>query len=152
MNATDIVNRLKGHKGQHVLVTWTRPAKVRKDADGVVVTKRTSAYVRAGIAYSNLSSVKDAVASGEREESKGLPWGAWSAWPFIIAHKGREYLRLYPAVFDNLRPKVEWTIDGRPATWSEVEPLVLASEKPKETDEKPECFTVGADSIVAVGA
>lgn len=150
MNAQQIVSALSGHKGQHIQVTWSRPAKVGKDCP-LVIVKRTSAFVRAGIDYSNLASVKSAVANGEREEPQGLPWGTWQTFPFTIEHKGKEYVRLYPASFANLTPTVEWSIDGKPATFEQVSPFLLASEKRSQTDDKPECFTVCADSIVSIG-
>jgi hypothetical protein len=115
MNAKQIVENLQNHKGQHVQACWTRPMKTRKDVPMSIV-KRTCAYVRAGIDYANLRTVKEGVESGERAEVQGLKWGQWSEFPFIIAHKGVDYVRLYPAVFANLKPTVEYSIDGKPAT------------------------------------
>jgi hypothetical protein len=149
MNAKQIVENLQNHKGQHVQACWTRPMKTRKDVPMSIV-KRTCAYVRAGIDYANLRTVKEGVESGERNEVQGLKWGAWSEFPFIIAHKGVDYVRLYPAVFANLKPTVEYSIDGKPATRAEIEPYCLASEF-RERDEETPCFTLKADSIVSIG-
>lgn len=150
MNALEIVSNVRNRKGQHVRATWQRVAKTFKDCP-LLIVKRTSAYVRAGIEYANLALVKDAVASGERGEVESLPWGEWADYPFIIAHKGKEYVRLYPAVFDNLStPSVEWSIDGKPATYAQVEPFLLASEKRKDDDDKPLCFTLKAEDVVAL--
>jgi hypothetical protein len=129
MNASEIVGNVQSRKGQHVRATWQRVCKTFKDCP-LLIVKRTSAYVRAGIEYANLAVVKDAVANGERSEVESLPWGEWLKYPFIISHKGKEYVRLYPATFANLAtPSVEWSIDGKPADYAQVEPYLLASEK-----------------------
>lgn len=150
MNAQDIVNKLKAHKGQHTLAIWQRPCKALKSFDGNII-KTTQTHVRAGIDYSNLSSVKNAIASGARDEVEPLPWGKWKEFPFIIEHKGIDYLRLYPASFDNLTPKVIYTLNGIPTEYAEIEQYLLASEKQKKDEEKPVCFTIKADSLVSIG-
>ena len=150
MKAIEIVNAVSTRKGQHVLAVWQRVAKTLKDCP-MLITKRTSAYVRAGIEYANLASVQSAVASGERGEVEGLKWGEWMQYPFIIAHKGNEYVRLYPASFANLAtPSVEWSMDGKPCQYSDVEPYLLASEKRKPNEEKPSCVTLRASDVIAI--
>ncbi len=143
MKASEIINKLRNRKGQHVGVQWARPMKTRADVSAVVI-KHTTAYVRAGIDYANLASVKD---SGREVES--LPWGQWAEFPFSITHKGAEYIRLYPATFGNLRPTVRYTVNGKVASVDEVKPLCLASEF-RESDEAPACFTIKAENIVGI--
>jgi len=152
MNASEIISALKGKAGQHVQIVWQRAAKVAKSCQFLIV-KRTTAYVRSGINYSNLQSIRDAIEAGTREAVEGLPWGQWREGfaNYIIDHKDKEYVRLYPASFDNLsHPQVEWLMDGKPATYTEVEPYLLASEKHKDED-KPACFTVNAENVLSVG-
>lgn len=151
MKATAIVQAVQNKKGQHVLAVWERTAKTLKTSS-VVIGKRTSAYVRAGINYANLGAVKDGIATGERGEVESLPWGQWRSGfeTMIIDHKGTEYVRLYPATFGNLVPSVQWSLDGRLATYDEVEPHLLASEKRKEDDEKPLCFTLKAETVLEI--
>lgn len=127
MNASDIVNQLKNVKGQHVKASWERQVKTPKECPSVIL-KRTTAYVRAGIDYANLKSVKDGIASGERGEVEPLPWGTWTEFPFIIAHNGVEYVRLYPAAFDNLKAEVSYTIDGAQATTEQVYAIASKGE------------------------
>lgn len=152
MKAQDIVNQIKNSKGQHLKIVWQRTVKTFKTFDGII-SKRTAAFVRTGIDYANLSQIKAEFASGERETVESLPFGEWrkGAEKYIIDHKGVEYIRLYPAVFENLKAEVEWSMNGKPATFAEVEPFLLASEKPKASEEKPLCFTVKAESIVTIG-
>lgn len=149
MNAKDIIQALTGHNGQHLPVTWARPLKTRKGVENSVV-KRTRAYCRAGINFANLATVKEGIANGERGLVQSLPWGQWLQYPYIIGHNGNDYVRLYPASFDNLRPAVEYYIDGQPATKETAQALCLASEF-RADNEAPECFTVKAQSVISVG-
>ncbi len=149
-DARAIVSALKEHKGQHQKITWCRSMKTLKTAGEISVTKRTSAYVRAGIDYANLKTVQTGIETGERGEVQALPWGEWSEFPFIISHKGKDYLRLYPASFDNLRPSVEYAINGIPATKEDCQPLCLASEF-RDSEDRPECFTIKVESLVSIG-
>lgn len=153
MNAKSIVELLKGKAGQHVLVSWQRAAKTLKDCPHII-GKRTAAWVRSGISFSNLATVREGIETGERSEVGKLPWGQWREGfrNYVIDHKGTEYVRLYPASFANLAtPAVEWTLDGQPASFAQVEPWLLASEKPKQDDKPVECFTLKAESILTVG-
>lgn len=151
MNATQIVEALKSRKGQHVRATWQRTLKTLKDVP-MVVTKRTSVWVRAGINYANLTSVREGIESGEREEVQPLKWGTWAQFPFIITHKGNDYVRLYPAVFENLKTqtRVEFFVDGLPASRESAQALCLASEFRDREDELT-CFTLKAENILEIG-
>jgi hypothetical protein len=155
MNAIEIVEGLRNHnKGAHVQVAWRRDCKTRKDCQHRI-EKQTIAWVRAGISYANLTAVKDGISSGERDEVQELPWGQWRAGyaNYIIDHElkdgvSREYVRLYPATFENLsHPQVTYFVDGKPMEYQAIEAFLLASEKPKPDEEKPLCFCVQAESI-----
>ncbi len=148
MNAVEIVNRLAGHNGQNLSVAWQRQCKTRAGAP--TVTKQTIAPVRAGIDYKNLGVVQTEIANGTRGQVEPLPWGVWQQFPFIIEHKGKEYVRLYPSSDKNHKPNVAYYVDGRPVDFAEVKPYLLASEMPKANDEKPLCFTVKAESVISI--
>lgn len=148
MNAKHIVNSLKALKGQHVSITWKRQLKTLKRCT-VIVEKETRAFVRTGIDYANLASVKEGIEAGEREDVQPLPdWCEWVEFPFILRHKenGTEYVRLYPSTFANLRPSTRYFVNGKEANVDEVHRLCLASEF-RERDEAPACFMVKAESI-----
>ena len=146
MKAQEIISQIQGKAGQHVKAIWQRLAKTRKGCNAVIA-KRTEAYIRTGIDYANMAVNAD-------KETGPLPWGEWMPGfeRYIITHKDNEYVRLFPASFANLQNamKVEWTMDGIPATYEQVEPFLLASEKHKEGDDKPLCFTIKAQSLVAI--
>jgi hypothetical protein len=152
MNTTQIVESLLNHPGAHKRIAWQRESKVRKNAPSV--QKRTRAWIRAGIDYANTAKVKNGIANGERGEVQPI-WngaGEWAQFPYIIRHKvtGQEYVRLYPAVFDNLTKALEseYFMGGKVVSFETVKPFLLASEYPK--DEKPDCFTIKANDLVMV--
>ena len=151
MKAIEIYQTLKDKKGQHVSAVWKRPCKT---LPGIAfnIAKRTETHVRAGIEFANLASVKNGIESGKRDTVGKLPCGQWRKGyrPFIIDHKGEVYVRLYPSSFGNLKSHVEYTMDGMPATYEQVAPYLLASEK-RKNDNTPECFTLRASSILSIG-
>lgn len=152
MNAIQIVNQLNDKKGQHVKIIITRVLATRQDCD-CLVAKRVEMWVRSGISYANLADIREGIEHGTREPVQGLPWGKWREGytNYIIDHKNEEYVRFYPASFDNLKTKVEYTIDGIPASYEDIESYLLAKEKRKPNEDAPLCFTVKADSVVSIG-
>jgi hypothetical protein len=139
-----IIDNMNG-AGQFSTVSWNRTLKTRAGIVAVVV-KSTTCTVRSGIDYANLSSVKTAIAEGDRGAVESLPWGQWLQFPVCIGHKGKEYIRLYPA--NGQHPQTVYTIDGQQATKEQVALLVLASEVKTSAD--CDCFTIGADNILSV--
>lgn len=152
MNAYQIVEQLKDRKGQQVRIAWQRAVRTVTGTP-MLITKRTVAWVRAGIDYANLSLVREGIETGVRGVVKGLPWGKWAPFPFIIAHNSKEYVRLYPTSFENLAtPQVEWFIDNELATYADVEKYLATSEKQETHEDKhPVCFTVRAHDVVMIG-
>jgi hypothetical protein len=154
MNALDIYNALKEHRGQHIKVVWERPAKTFKSCPHTI-TKHTSVFVRSGINYANLKNVKNGISSGTRDEVGELPFGQWREgyFPYLIDNKGISYVRLYPATFDNLKPNsvnVTWTINGMTTEKEAIKDFLLASET-KDNAEPSPCFTVKAENVISVG-
>jgi hypothetical protein len=152
MNAKNIVETLKSRKGQHVFVAWKRALKTRKDTSAIV-EKQTTAFVRAGINYANLASVREGIESGERGEVQPLPaWCEWEQAPFILRHKtnGTQYVRLYPSTFANLAPSVRYFVNGNETDENGAKLYCLASEF-REREESPACFMVKCDSITEIG-
>lgn len=148
MNAKNIVEQLTTRKGQHVFVTWRRKLKTLKTCS-LTIEKETKAFVRAGIDYSHLASVREGIASGEREEVQPLPsWCEWIQFPFTLRHKANrtEYVRLYPASFANLKPVVRYFVNGIEAKAEDIKPFCYASEF-EENETAPACFMVKAESI-----
>lgn len=152
VKAADIFRTLAlvANKGQNVYVEWTRDAKTRKDSQ-VVVTKTVRAQVRYGVNYANMGAIRDGIEAGEREEVQPLAWGHWRKGYVnrIIDHNGVEYCRFACGTFANVPRHVSYTLNGKPATFEQVKPHLLASELP--SDEKPLVFNLRAETITAVG-
>ena len=166
MNKNNVLELLKENKGRNLKATWRRNAKVRKGVTALI-EKETSATIRTGINFANLSSVKEGIANEERSEVQALQWGTWSEFPFIIEHKGNDYLRLYPAssvpfVYEEgkavctqeegsiQRPKVKWFLDGREIPFVLIQEFLLASEQPKSIEETPICFTIKFNDLISL--
>ena len=90
------VEKFMSCKGQYIAASWVSPKKPSAAHKAHKLEKRSSGLFRAGISFANLSSVKDAIEAGEREEVGPLPWGVWEQFPYTITHKGATYFRLTP--------------------------------------------------------
>jgi hypothetical protein len=143
MNKSEILVNVMSKKGQFGRARWRKHLKTRKGVQGIV-EKVTCMTIRAGIDYDNMKAVKEKRESGELPaENAGLPWGEWVAFPYLIAHKDKHYLRLYPN--GNGKIETQYFLNGSPATMEEISSYVLASELPK--GEKPDCITVSLENI-----
>jgi len=145
-----VANRLmQAPKGSFQSVTWKsnpNPAAAHK---GIALEKITTAVCKAGIDFSNLSSVKAGIASGERGEVESLPWGEWESFPFTITHKGERYVRLYPAAQSN-QVSTLYKVDGKQVDKTTFKSFLTPSEAEKmESGERPTCFTVKESNLIA---
>lgn len=149
LTAEQILNRILNAKGQFVKAVWkSNPAAAaaHKKA-GVVLEKHTSAVCRAGINFANLSSVQQGIEEGTRGEVQPLPWGEWKNFPYIIEHKGAEYVRLYPT---DSRCETVFFVNGEKVDRDTFLSYLTPSEAAKATSgEKPECFTVKRENILS---
>jgi hypothetical protein len=151
LTAAEVTNKILSCKGNFVKVFWKSnpsPAAIHKKA-GVVLEKVTNAVVRAGIDFANLTSVKESIANGERGEVQSLPWGEWKVFPYVITHKDKEYIRLYPSVANT--PKVKYFVNNEEVDKTTFASYLTNSEANKllNPEDKPiECFTISADNIL----
>jgi hypothetical protein len=155
LTAEEILNRILNAKGQFVKAVWKSnpsPAAAHKKA-GVLLEKHTSAVCRAGINFANLSSVQQGIAEGTRGEVQELPFGTWLHFPYIIKHtpKGSEdeqhYVRLYPT---DSRSNTIYFVNGEQVDKDTFTSYLTPSEAAKlSSGEKPECFTIKRENILA---
>jgi len=152
LTADNIVDLILDSKGSFVKVCWRSFPKPAAAHKGVVLEKTTSAVCRAGIDFSNLGVVKEAIANGERGEVEPLPWGEWKKFPYIIEHKGVEYIRLYPSNSPTQFPFSRYFVDGVEVTKEAFSCYLTPSEAKKlldpTADEKPLCFTIKRENII----
>lgn len=145
------INAILKAKGQFVSVSWESDVKPAAKFDGIHLQKRTSAVVRAGIDFANLTTVKSGIENGERQEVGELPWGKWVKFPYLIEHKGSFYLRLYSV--NGAIPKVEYLLNG-----TRIDKRVFASFLTPSASKRLlepstsqyECFTIKASNIIEI--
>lgn len=156
LTAEEILNRILNARGQFVKAVWKSnptPAAAHKKS-GIFLEKHTSAVCRAGINFAQLSSVKDAIAVGDRPEVGELPWGQWkvdangkSMFPWVITHKEADYIRLYPT---DSKCETLYFVNGVEVDRNAFSAYLTPSDATKMTSgEKPECFTIKRENILA---
>ena len=135
-------------KGQFVKVSFKSTKKPAAAFKGTELVKVSSGVFRSGIDFSNLASVKEGIANGEREAVGSLPWGEWVSFPYLIAHKGEQYVRLYPSVGHKV--EVKHFVNGKEVSKDEFNSFLTPSDA-KPSSEAIECFTIKASNIISVG-
>jgi hypothetical protein len=154
MQATQILDAIRGHNGQMMRVEIRSTVPTLKSVEGVTVTKQTRCYVTSGTEFANRKDIREAIEAGERGEVQALPWGEWSLYPFVISHKGNDYIRLYPPTeaqlaHFNLAPSVQWFANGSPIDADTA--IVYCGSKAKPSAEPASVFAVNAANIVSIG-
>lgn len=161
LSAEQIKNKILSSKGSFVKARWKSNPKPAATFKAYNLEKITEGVVRAGINFANLSSVKDAIANGDRGEVQSLPWGEWkldsegkSMFPYIITHKDADYIRLYPSDGVNHYPKSTFYVNGEIVDKETFATYLTNSESKKLLDpsgeSRPECFTIKSDNILGI--
>lgn len=149
-------------RGQFVSAEWVSEKKPAAKHKGVKLEKHCSGVFRAGINFSNLGYVIDGIRDGERGEVQPLPWGQWKQFPYVIEHKGSDYIRLYPPAktltqedgttkrvsdWSAARMTVEYKVDGKTVDKATFLSYLTPSDA-KSDDNPPECITVKAENLL----
>jgi hypothetical protein len=149
MKSEKILSRILNCKGQYISLNIKSEPKPAASYKDVRLEKHTSSKFRAGIEFQNLKSVKDAIESKERGEVQPLPWGQWKKYPYIIEHKEKEYIRLYPAVNSSSGTEVKYIVDGNEVDKSTFNKYLKPSDVAKQGT-TPECFCVAIENVFEV--
>jgi hypothetical protein len=160
LDAASVRDKILNAKGNFVKAAWKSTPKPAAAFKNILLEKNTVAVVQAGVNYANLSSVKDAIAAGERGEVQELPWGQWyvdrltgkSWFPYVIEHKDSLYLRLYPSQGNNHKTQSVFYVNGQVVDKDEFAKYLTPSEAtklldPKEED-RPLCFTIKLENLL----
>lgn len=143
-------------KGNFISATFRSEKKASAKHKGTLLEKRISGVFRAGISFENLSSVKEGIESGERNEVGSLPFGEWEKYPCLIKHTNKEgvfnrYVRLYPT--ENCVLKVQYLVNGVESTKEQFLSFLTPSDRAKaENGEKPECITIKETNLISLGS
>lgn len=160
LNAASVRDKILNAKGSFVKAAWKSNPKPAAAFKNILLEKNTVAVVQAGVNFANLSSVKDAIAAGERGEVQELPWGQWyfdklsqkSWFPHVIEHKDELYLRLYPSQGNNHKARSVFYADGKEVTKEEFAGYLTNSEAKKLLDPSPDdvplCFTIKLNNLL----
>lgn len=131
--------------GAFYRVAWQRKVKTLKAYASANLCKHVTAYVKAGLNYDNLATVREKRTNGELPSvNAGLSWGVWHDYPRVIEHNGAYYLRLYPAN-EFGRMAVSYSLDGQAVTLEQAKAIALASEFSER--ENLDCFVVKLDNL-----
>ena len=137
------------NKGQFITAYWRSEPTPAAAHKGVHLLKITKGVVRSGIDYAKLTTVKEAIANGERGEVEPLPWGVWKDFPYIIEHKGKEYLRLYPSPSESHRPKATFFVEGVEVDRATFATYLTPSNAKKLLEPEPlDCFTIAEENLI----
>lgn len=162
-SAQSLIDTVKTCKGQFVRVEYKTNVKLAAAHKDVQVIKHVEGIFRTGIDYAHKASVQAAIASGERGEVQSLPWGEWAVFPWIIAHKGAEYVRLYPVQSQHCTTRYEILKNGVPqpailgtSIKEQVSEYLTPAEKEKllnpDNDRAPlECITKKIEDVKIIG-
>lgn len=138
------VDNFMACRGQFIAVEFTSTStKPRAEFKGVSLAKRVRMVARAGIDFARMATVREGIANGERGEVQPLAWGEWESFPYVIAHKGERYYRLYPVA--GSVPTVIYTVDGEEVSREVWAGYLTPSDRAKmESGDRPACITVKA--------
>jgi hypothetical protein len=140
--STMSVEKFMSCKGQFLKVRYTSTSdKPRAEFKGTTLHKVVDAVVRAGIDFANKQSVKEGIKAGTRGGVQGLPYGEWESFPYVIAHKGERYYRLYPVA--GSRSTVRYFANGVEVTREAYMAFLTPSARDKASQPR-ECFNVKA--------
>ena len=138
MNSALIIKNILNSSGKFVRARWKSNASPAAQFKDKVLEKVTSATVRAGINYANLSENKE-------KETKPLPKGQeWFKFPYIIKSGENLLVRLYPTKDEG---DVTFFVDGREVSKQEYASFLSPGDA-KKLDEKRPCFVVKMENIL----
>ena len=148
--ATKLVEVLRGRAGQFVKIeyfTTPTPAAAHK---GRALKKTTTMVVKTGVAFENLTSVKLAIAAGERGEVQPLAWGEWELFPYLITHRGAEYLRVTIDGVPN-RAQSTYEVDGKEVSRADFLAFLTPAKRAEaESGDRPEVLTIKVPNVISL--
>jgi hypothetical protein len=140
MNRQDYLDLINAPGINHVSVEWQTTVTPAAKHRGTDLRKVTKALVMTGAEFSGLAENSD-------RDTGELPWGQWAAYPYVIAHKGNDYYRLYTV--DNTIKSI-YLVNGEVVDWATfsgyLTPSQAAGKRPVGG-----CITVKAENLRLVG-
>ena len=144
-----LIQNLFELRGQFVSIKSRKAAKIRKDVYDVI-EKESIFTARVGCSYEKLATVKLMRESGIPPAPRS--WGEYveGFYPYLIQYKNSYYFHFTTVNGNpNCIPKVKWFRNGVEISADEAKIYCLASEFPKNKEEK-ECFDMNVDHILEI--
>lgn len=144
-----LIQNLFSLRGQFASIKSRKTAKVRKDVIDVI-EKESVFTARVGCSYEKLANVKLLRESGIPPAPR--PWGKYveGFYPYLIEYNNSFYFHFTSINGNpNCIPKVKWFRNGDEISADEAKTYCLASEFPKNKEEK-ECFDMNVDHIIEI--
>lgn len=146
-------------KGQYISAVFQTEKKPSAQHKAVRLEKRTSGVFRAGIDYSNIAEIADAIEAGERGEVGSLPFGVWERFPYTILHTPARqteqvrYVRLYPSKNATHRVSVQYLANGVEVSREQFASYLTPSEAKEMLQGGKElvCFTIKHGNLLSLG-
>lgn len=140
------INAFLSCKGQFASVTFKSNPKPAAEFKGTTLEKITTGVFRAGVNFANLSSTKEGIASGERGEVQPLAWGEWVQFPFVITHKGEQFLRL--TTVSGQKSVQTFKVNGVEVSKDEFESFLVPSAR-SENKTATEVFNIKESNLIS---
>jgi hypothetical protein len=153
MTTKQIVEKLQDKRGQSLNVRLVSNVDCLAAHRSNLVQKVTLMTVVSGVSFENRKDIREAIEAGERGEIQPLAWGEWIQFPFVISHKGQDYIRLYlPSQAQQAagfgKTTVQFICNGQPITRNEA--ILLCGSKAQARENESGCMTVKADNLAIV--
>lgn len=136
MDVQDYLTAINASGVNAIGVEWQTETVPAAKWRGHTLTKITRAVAMTGVEYKDL-------AVNAETETGALPWGEWSQYPYVVTHKGTDYLRIY-TVDGTLR--TSYFVDGIDVSRDEF----LGYLTPSQRDAKRPnggCLTIKASNV-----
>ena len=135
LNSSTLTHAIISQKSHtFVSVTYENEVRMNKRRNPYYgrVTKRVVAQMSYCYSYEN--ACNNRCADGVTFVADSLPWGTWVVPNKIIVHKDEYYIRLYD--IHGKTPKIEYFVDGKPATLAQYREFSQFFSKSNTTSEK----------------
>jgi hypothetical protein len=139
--SSSLLARILSRKSHNTSIVYQTIGTPSKGFKGHSLLKRTTAVVRIGAAFRNMSSVSEAIDAGERGEPE-KPFGKhWISYPYILASDKDPsvyYVRTYSNTGGVIqRSTSEYFVDGIPTSKETYESMLPESKRSDYAKRKP---------------
>jgi len=139
--SSSLLTRILSRKGHNTSIVYQTLGQPSAEFKGHSLVKRTTAVVRMGAAFRNMTSVSEAIEAGERGEPE-KPFGkTWIQYPYILQsdkNPSVHYIRTYGNHGGKIQSSTsEYFVDGIPTSKEAYESMLPASKRSDYAGRKP---------------